>query len=274
MRRHPLLFLLMISISWLTLVAATFLPPAPSPALLPLILGVERISATTWALLVRCHYQPRDVQVWVEATHSVRPKVIEPHGARSWRAQFDGHLPSTATVYGCGQSATLVVTTPNQPGWIAGMLGLTLAVTGILAVSLIRRRSRQIPSPARPPSTIAWRALIHDEQGERSIALPTGIVTVGSDPACQLIVLAPDIALRHAQIMVTEATAHIVDLASPSGIFSGPVRRRLRPHTPIPIGDEDLWLGATVRMRLAKMELPQCHHSALAQPIWPTSLNK
>jgi len=220
---------------------------------MPLILGVERISSAAWALLIGCHYRPDDTTVWVDEAPPQRPQAITSYAPGYWRAQFSHPLPSAALVYACGQSATLVVATPEQPTWLIGILGLGLIGTGLLGIKLIRQPTRRVNVSTTSPTTIGWRAVIYDEQGERTISLPDGILTIGSDPACHLIVLAPDIALRHAQLILNKETAQIVDLASPSGVFNGPVRRRLRPHLPFLIDtDQDLWLGATVRMRLMK----------------------
>lgn len=251
-RRTLLLALLILIIIWPVLAAAHVIPPTPPVTPPRLILGVEQISATAWALLVGCSSRPHDLHVWAEEAPPQHPQTITALAPGRWRAQFDGALPSSAIVYGCGQSAALVVASPTTPLWLYSLFGLGIVAAALLGVRLSRRPHRVVTRPTPAPAAPVWQAHITDEQGERTIALPTGMLTAGSDPACQMIVLGSDIALRHAHLMLTEEQAHIVDLASPSGIFYGPVRRRLRPHTPTPVGDEDIWLGATVRLRLVK----------------------
>lgn len=251
-RRTPLLALLILLIVWPVLAAAHVIPPTPPVTPPRLILGVEQISATAWALLVGCSSPPHDLHVWAEEAPPQRPQTITALAPGRWHAQFTGALPSSAIVYGCGQNAALVVAAPATPSWLNGLFGLGVVAAALLGMRLFRR-SRHIVNQPTPASAITvWRVHIADEHGERTIALPAGMLTAGSDPACHLIVLAPDIALRHAHLILTEESAQIVDLASPSGVFCGPVRRRLRPHTPTPVGDEDIWLGATVRLRLVK----------------------
>lgn len=251
-RRTPLLALLILLIVWPVLAAAHVIPPTPPVTPSRLILGVEQISATAWALLVGCSSPPHDLHVWAEEAPPQRPQTITALAPGRWRAQFDGALPSSAIVYGCGQNAALVVAAPATPSWLNGLFGLGVVAAALLGMRLFRRSRHIVNQPTPAPAITVWRAHIADEHGERTIALPAGMLTAGSDPACHLIVLGSDIALRHAHLILTEEQAHIVDLASPSGIFCGPVRRRLRPHTPTPVGDEDIWLGATVRLRLVK----------------------
>lgn len=251
-RRTPLLALLILLIVWPVLAAAHAIPPTPPVTLPRLILGVEQISATAWALLVGCSSPPHDLHVWAEEAPPQRPQTITALAPGRWRAQFDGALPSSAIVYGCGQNAALVIAAPPLPQWLNVLFGIGIVAAVLLGARIIRRPRHTVTPRSQLPATSVWQASITDEQGERTIALPTGMLTAGSDPACHLIVLGSDIALRHAHLILTEEQAHIVDLASPSGIFCGPVRRRLRPHTPTPVGDEDIWLGATVRLRLVK----------------------
>lgn len=251
-RRTPLLTLLMLVLAWPVLAAAHTLPSTPPASPSRLILGVEQISATAWALLIDCPFHPHDLHVWVEAAPPQRPQTITAVAPGRWRVQFTGALPSSAMVFGCGQSATLVIASPTPPLWMHGVFALGAVAVALLSTHLLRRARRVTGSPAPAPAVAAWQAHITDEQGERTIALPTGMFTAGSDPACHIIVLGSDIALRHAHLILTTEQAHIVDLASPSGIFYGPVRQRLRPHTPLPVNDEDILLGATVRLRLVK----------------------
>ncbi|WP_298490228.1 FHA domain-containing protein [uncultured Chloroflexus sp.] len=252
-RRTPLLVLLILLIVWPVLTAAHIIPPTPPVTPPRLILGVEQISATAWALLVGCSSPPHDLRVWAEEAPPQLPQTITALAPGRWRAQFDGALPSSAIVYGCGQRAALVVASTTTPLWLNSLFGLGMVAAALLGVRLIRRPRRVVTRPTPSPTTPVWQAHITDEQGDRILTLPTGMLTAGSDPACHMIVLGSDIALRHAHLMLTEEQAHIVDLASPSGIFCGPVRRRLRPHTPTLVGDEDIWLGATVRLRLVKI---------------------
>ncbi|WP_322490356.1 FHA domain-containing protein [Chloroflexus sp.] len=251
-RRTPLLALLMLIIVWPVLTAAHVIPPTPSAAPPRLILGIEQISATAWALLVGCPVHPHDLHVWAEAAPPQHPQTLTALAPGRWRAQFDGALPASAIVYGCGQSAALVVASSALPLWMQGVFALSAVAAVLLSTQLVRRTRRVTSLPPPAPAVAAWQAHITDEQGERTLALPTGMLTAGSDPACHIIVLGADIALRHAHLILTAEQAHIVDLASPSGVFCGPVRRRLRPHTPTPVDDEDIWLGATVRLRLVK----------------------
>lgn len=251
-RRTPLLALLMLIIVWPVLAAAHAIPPTPPAPPPRLIFGVEQISATAWALLVGCPSPPHDLHVWAEEAPPQRPQTITALAPGRWRAQFDGALPSSAMVYGCGQSAALVIASPALPLWMNSVFALGAVAVMLLSTRLVRRARRVASLPISALAVSGWQAYITDEQGERTIALPTGMLTAGSDPACHIIVLGSDIALRHAHLMLTETQAHIVDLASPSGVFCGPVRRRLRPHTPTLVSDEDIWLGATVRLRLGK----------------------
>lgn len=252
-RRTPIIVLLTLVIVWPVLAAAHALPLTPPASPTRLILGVERISDTAWALLVGCPSHPHDIQVWAEETAPQRPQTITALAPGRWRAHFTGALPQSATIYGCGQSAALVIATATPPLWLHGLFSIGATTAILLGARFIRRAHRTISPSPKPPSTAVWQAQLTDEEGERTITLPTGLLTAGSDPACHVIVLAPDIALRHAHLIITEEYAQIVDLASPSGVFCGPVRRRLRPHTPTLVSDEDIWLGATARLRLVKI---------------------
>ncbi len=251
-RRTPLIVLLTLIVVCPALLAATTTPPVPLLPPPPLILGVEQLSSTGWALLVQCPYPPQDLYIWTKDASLQRPQQLTASEPSRWRAQFTGSLPSMITIYGCGQQAALIITSPTGPSWLGWLFLAGLVVAGLLSVRLVKRwRARAIPLSVPAPAP-TWYIHLHDEQGERTVALPIGIFTVGSDPACHLTVFGADIALRHAHLIAGEMSAHIVDLASPSGVFSGPVRRRLRPHTPTPVGEEDFWLGATVRLRLAR----------------------
>ncbi|GIV88611.1 MAG: hypothetical protein KatS3mg055_1129 [Chloroflexus sp.] len=250
--RNLVLRLLVLLVSWPILTAAMFPPSVPFASPLPFILGVERISPVAWALLVGCHYSPHDIRVWTETAPPQHPHTITASGHHRWRVQFTGSLPASATVYGCGQQAVLIVAAESSQ-WLSGLVIVGITVTGLLGLRLLRMPRAAPRQPSVVPTTARWQAQICDEEGERTITLAASLLTVGSDPACHLIVIAADIAPRHAQIILSEQTAQIVDLASPAGVFSGPVRQRLRPHTPTYVAYEDIWLGATVRLRLNRI---------------------
>ncbi len=251
-RRTPLIVLLTLIVVWPVLLAATMPPPVPLSPPPPLILGVEQLSSSGWALLVQCPYPPQDLYIWMKDGSLQRPQRLTALEYPRWRAQFAGSLPRMVTIYGCGQQAVLMMVPPAGPSWLGELFLVGLVVAGLLGVRLVKRwRANSIPISASA-SAPTWYVHLYDDQGERTVAIPTGMFTVGSDPACHLLVFGADIALRHAHLIAGETNAQIVDLASHSGVFTGPVRRRLRPHTPTPVGEEDFWLGATVRLRLTR----------------------
>lgn len=256
-RYHLFIIALALVVMWGTLVAATTTPPAPASPPLPLILGVERISPTVWAVLLHCSYPPYDLYVWTGNSTIQRPKALIRLAEAHWQAQFTGTLPKMATLYGCGQQAAFVVTYPTIASPSEWIVGIGLVGAGACGMWLMWRRRPKPARPSAPAPLPAWSVHLHDDQGERTITLPHGLFSIGSDPACHLIVLGADIALRHAHLMVSETTVHIVDLASPSGVFSGPVRQRLRPHTPVPVDNNDIWLGTSVRLRLSRAQVTQ-----------------
>jgi len=251
-RRIPPIALLTLIVVWPVLLAATTTPPVPLSPPSPLILGVEQLSSTGWALLVQCPYPPQDLYIWTKDASLQRPQQLTALEHPRWRAQFAGSLPRMVTIYGCGQQAALMMTPPTELSWLGELFLVGLVVAGLLGVRLVKRwRASAIPTSVSAPAP-TWYVHLCDEQGERTVAIPSGMFTVGSDPACHLLVFGADIALRHAHLIAGETNVQIVDLASHSGVFTGPVRRRLRPHTPTPVGEEDFWLGATVRLRLAR----------------------
>ncbi len=253
-RRTPIVALVSLIVAWSMLTAAAVLPPIPTDPPPPLILGVAATSSTVWTLIVGCHFQPHDLVVLVNGAPPQPARAISAAGPARWHATFDGSMPRAATVHGCGQRAALVIAAPPSPAWMLALFGIGFIAACILGARLVWRPRPPTASPAPPPPIAGWQMLVQDAQGERTIALTEGIITAGSDPGCQIIVLASDTAPRHAQLMIGAEHAYIVDLASPAGVFCGPVRRRLRPHTPMLIGDEDIWLGATARLRLYRSD--------------------
>ncbi|PMP76290.1 MAG: hypothetical protein C0184_13020 [Chloroflexus aggregans] len=169
--RNLVLCLLVLLVSWPTLTAAMFPPSVPSASPLPFILGVERISPVAWALLVGCHYSPHDIRVWTETAPPQHPQTITASGHHRWRVQFTGSLPASATVYGCGQQAALIVAAGSVQ-WLSGLVIIGITVTGWLSLRLLRMPRAAPRQPSVVPTTARWQAQICDEEGERTITPP------------------------------------------------------------------------------------------------------
>ena len=80
------------------------------------------------------------------------------------------------------------------------------------------------------------------EDGARHPLLLAEFVTLGSDPACQIVLTAPGVAARHAQVRREEAVYTLRDFGAPAGTFVGAERlakgkpRALRTDDVIRIG--------------------------------------
>ena len=94
---------------------------------------------------------------------------------------------------------------------------------------------------ARPPSADGWLRIEEPGRSPRFVAMGPGGVTIGRDPACDIVVDDPRASRRHAEIEVLDGTRVTVrDLGSTNGTFVGelriPTAVALSPHETLRIG--------------------------------------